>query len=209
MTDSIVSEESLAKLVQQDPRFAHILDLYGPPPDWRRPPGFSTLCQMILEQQVSLESAAACFRKLSAQVQPFSPSQLLEQSDASLRACGLSRQKSRYVRLLAEAIESRELVLESLSNLVPSEARERLKSVVGIGNWTAEIYMIFCLRQPDVFPLGDIAAVRTVRELWAANDASAIEQQTLLWTPHRTLATFCCWHYYLKQRGRVAPYEAR
>jgi len=186
-----------------DPIFHHIQNLYGPPTPVVRPEGFESLCKIIFEQQVSLESAKACYDKLLATMGNFTPENLLKLDDGQLRAAGLSRQKASYVRNLAEAIVSGDLDLMNLRSKTADEARKELLKIKGIGNWTADVYMMFCLQSPDIIPLSDIGIVVTIRELWGIEGKDEMERLSENWKPHRTLASFFLWHYYLRKRNRV------
>ncbi|MBL0103139.1 MAG: DNA-3-methyladenine glycosylase 2 family protein [Bacteroidetes bacterium] len=184
------------------PLFKKIHKLYGPPPTWSRPEGFVSLSMFILEQQVSLASAKAHFEKLNSYVKKFSPKEILKLSDQEMRACQISRQKTKYLRALSEAILKKEIVLEKLRELPEEEARAQLIKIKGIGNWTADVYLMFALQSKDIFPIGDIALVNTVRELTKADTKEEIIELAETWRPNRTLASFYLWHYYLSKRGR-------
>lgn len=182
--------------------FKKIHKLYGPPPTWSRPEGFVSLSMFILEQQVSLASAKAHFEKLNSYVKKFSPKGILKLSDQEMRACQISRQKTKYLRALSEAVLKKEIVLEKLRELPEEEARAQLIKIKGIGNWTADVYLMFALQSKDIFPIGDIALVNTVRELTKADTKEEIIELAETWRPNRTLASFYLWHYYLSKRGR-------
>jgi DNA-3-methyladenine glycosylase II len=197
----IVNPKHLKQLISSDKLFAFIHDNYGPPPNWTRPPGFVSLAKIILEQQVSLASAKAHFMKLDAYLPGFTPANILLLSDEEMRACQISRQKASYLRGLSSAILSGDIVLEELAKLDEAEVRRQLTSIKGIGHWTADIYLMFCLQAKDIFPIGDIAVVNTVKAL---SDAKTREEILLLaerWKPLRSLAAYFLWHYYLA-RGK-------
>jgi DNA-3-methyladenine glycosylase II len=182
--------------------FAAILKQYGSPNIPTRPQGFETLCKIILEQQVSLESARACYEKLLALVVDFTPDNILSLTEEQLRSCGLSRQKSKYVTALARAIVDKELDLESFPLKTPEEIRAELIRIKGIGHWTIDVYLMFSMQSPDIMPLGDIGIIITIKELWKLESKEEIALLTETWAPYRTYAAFFLWHYYLKKRGR-------
>jgi DNA-3-methyladenine glycosylase II len=130
---------------------------HGPPPLWARPPGFGTLIHIILEQQVSLASARAAYDRLVLRLGELTPRGVLESTDEELRADGFSRQKNRYVRALAAALEDGALDLVAVAALDDAEVRTALVALPGIGPWTAEVYLLSALRRPDTWPTGDIA----------------------------------------------------
>lgn len=200
----IVNPEDIKQLIQSDEIFAGISAQYGIPPNWTRPQGFISLSKFILEQQVSLASANAHFLKLNAFVSEFAPSNLLRLTDEEFRNCHISRQKARYLRALSEAILSGNLDLEALPKLSEPEVRKKLTSIKGIGHWTADVYLMFCLQSKDIFPIGDIAVVNTIKELTEAKTKEEITLVAEKWKPLRSLAVYFLWHHYLKKRNRTS-----
>jgi DNA-3-methyladenine glycosylase II len=160
------------------------------------------LVHIILEQQVSLQSAKAHFDRLDAYLTAFTPAEILKLNDAELRQCQVSRQKAIYLRALASAIAEGSINLQDLRDMPGDEVRRQLKSVKGIGNWTADIYLMFCLQAKDIFPVGDIAIINTLKELTRARTAEEIADRANRWSPYRSLASYFLWHYYLRKRGR-------
>lgn len=199
---SIVNYNDIKKLLKTDALFSEIYALYGPPPDWNRPQGFITLSKIILEQQVSLQSANAHFNKLNNYLTEFTPEEIMKLSDVEMRNCQISRQKARYLRELSLAIIEGRIDLESFQELLESEVRRQLKRIKGIGDWTADIYLMFCLQAKDIFPSGDIAVVNTIKELTMAKSKDEIMAYSEKWKPYRSLATYFLWHYYLSKRNR-------
>jgi DNA-3-methyladenine glycosylase II len=203
---SIVNPSDIKLLLKTDPIFKLIKERYGIPPNWSRPPGFISLCKIILEQQVSLASANAHFKKLNSYISGFTPSNILLLTDEEMRTCQVSRQKTVYLRSLSSAIINKDIDLDSLPQLSEAAIREQLTSIKGIGVWTSDIYLMFCLQQKDIFPLGDIAAINTIKELSGAITREDIILLSEKWKPVRSLATYFLWHYYLKKRNRPAEY---
>lgn len=192
-------------LVQKEPLFQEIVKRYGLPPIPRRSPGFETLVLLILEQQVSVDAARATFEKIKTQI-PCTPENLLPLSPESYRALGVSRQKTSYIKNLAQAIVQKELDLDQLSLKSSGQVREELIRIKGIGNWTIDIYLMFCLEEADFFPLGDIALVNTMKELFHIQERKEMEQHCKAWSPYRSYACYLLWHYYLKKRNRSIVY---
>ncbi len=203
-----LDEDTLKKactlLAARDSALAGVLEQYGFPPLWARPPGFSTLVHIILEQQVSLASANAAFARLCAYSDGLlTPAGLLAFSDEMLQTAGLSRQKMRYIRHLSEVIVQGEFHLEELEALSDEAVRQRMTQLKGIGNWTADIYLSECLLRPDILPQGDIAmqeAFRVLKNLPARPDHDHFVQGTAHWRPWRSAGTRILWHYYLSAR---------
>lgn len=203
--DEKTLRESAHWLAERDRGLALVLDRYGYPPLWAREPGFATLTHMILEQQVSLASANAAFQRLGEQLGTVTPGSFLTLDDETLRRIGFSRQKTRYVRNLAEAVAAGELVLEKLSELSDEAAHHALTRLKGIGAWTADIYLSECLLRPDILPRGDIALHEAFRALHHLPERPAhpeFDAATRHWRPWRSVGTRMLWHFYLCERGR-------
>ncbi len=203
--------QALAELTGRDARLARILAEYGPPPLWAREPGFPTLVHIILEQQVSLASARAAYDKLLAIAAPLTPERFLELDDATLKAAGFSRQKTRYGRELAAAVATGQLDLDGLHALDDGAAREALTRVKGIGRWTADIYLLMAMRRPDIWPIGDLALATAAQQalgLAATPTTGELELIGAAWRPWRAAAARLLWHYYLSRRPRGLPPES-
>jgi len=189
-------------LATQDASLQTIINHYGYPPFWSRPNNFETLVHIILEQQVSLASAKAALEKLRQRIGDITPENVLALSDDALKAAYFSRQKTVYVRHLSQSLLSGRLNLDELALLPDDIVRQRLVELKGIGNWTADIYLIMVLHRPDIFPFGDLAAVNALRRL--KNLPKDAPHEHLLniveqWQPYRTIATMLLWHNYLSQ----------
>ena len=178
---------------------------YGVPPLWDREPGFATLLQIILEQQVSLASAKACFDKLSSHVGEVSPESVLSLNDAELKRIGFSRQKTAYARHLAEALLEERLDLDRLQALPDAEVKAELIKLKGIGEWTSDIYLLMALLRPDVMPKGDIALHSAWHRL--SGEARPTSDEFLViaerWKPYRSVAARLLWHFYLSEKRQV------
>ena len=199
-------EEAISYLLKKDAVFEQINQQYGIPIQPKRPQGFETLVLLILEQQVSIDSAKATFNKLKSAISDFSVENVFAFSEENFRTCGVSRQKTKYIKALAEAILSKELDLESLAFKDVEVVRQELIKIKGIGNWTIDIYLMFCLESLDIIPLGDIAVVNTMKELLDIHTKEEMEIYTQKWKPYRSVATYFLWHYYLEKRGRKITY---
>ena len=199
-------EEGIKSLLALDPKFREIAAIYGNPNFVTRPQGFETLCKIILEQQVSLDSALAAFNKLKVLIGDFTPQNITEVTEQEFRNCGVSRQKASYMRGLAEAILDGSLDLEGLAYKDSAEIRTELLRLKGVGNWTVDIYMMFSLQSPDILPLGDIGIISAIKDVWGLQTMDEITAYAESWKPYRTAAAFFLWHYYLVKRGRVFPY---
>jgi DNA-3-methyladenine glycosylase II len=199
-------QKAVKYLLEKDAIFNHIVDKYGLPIIPKRPQGFETLVLLILEQQVSIDSAKATFLKLKAKEQNFQPESVLSFSDEEYRNIGVSRQKTSYIKALSLSIINNEIDIESLSTKSAQQVREELIKIKGIGNWTIDVYLMFSLQAPDIIPLGDIAVVNTIRELLDIHDKQEMEIYVSKWSPHKSVATYLLWHYYLSKRNRKVSY---
>lgn len=204
-----VSEQNIAsicrKLIKTDPDLARIHQMYGTPPLWARPAGFSTLVHIILEQQVSLASAKACHDKLCERLGKLTPKAFLTLNDAELKTVGFSRQKTAYARNLAEMVLSRKLPLKNLETMPDNEVRETLKQLKGIGDWTADVYLLMCLLRADIMPRGDLAlhaAYQKLKDLERRPGADEFIAVAEKWKPYRAVAARLLWHFYLSQRRK-------
>lgn len=184
--------------------FQKVIDTYGYPPLSGRSISFETLVQIILEQQVSLASARAAYLKLVEKVNIVTPEIILQQTNEDLRACYFTRQKTTYVKHLAQTILSGDLNLKKLITCSDDEARIILKQVKGIGDWTADVFLMMALHRNDCFPLGDVALLTSVKELLQLplhTTKTEIEEIANQWKPYRTLAAFMLWWFYINKRN--------
>lgn len=187
-------------LIAGDKDLAEIVQRCGAPPLVSRPAGFKTLVYIIFEQQVSLASAKATLEKVAGLLPEFSEENYLKLSDEALRAAGVSRQKMRYTRLVAEAIISGDLPIRSLGRKSDAQGRALLTAITGIGNWTADVYLMIALRRPDLWPIGDLALVKALAEVKGVTgkpDAVWLEQMGERYRPFRSVATSIFWRHYL------------
>jgi DNA-3-methyladenine glycosylase II len=202
-----LNEEEYARGVEdlagRDTHLRGVIERHGPPPMWTREPGFATLVYLILEQQVSLASAKAAYDKLIAEVKQLTPGRFLKLDKRTLKRVGFSRQKILYSRLLAEELSTRRLDLRALHTMDDDGVRARLTALKGIGPWTAENYLLFALRRPDVWPAHDLAlqiAVQQVKGLRKRPSPERLDKMSKAWQPWRSVATRIFWHHYLSTR---------
>ncbi|WP_353510314.1 DNA-3-methyladenine glycosylase 2 family protein [Intrasporangium sp.] len=198
--------QAVQDLVSRDADLARIVREHGRPVLWTRPPGFPALVLFILEQQVSLASAAAAYSRLAESLGGMSPEAIATSTSEDLRASGVSRQKDRYLRALSAAVLDGTLDLESLAELPDDEVRRALVALPGIGPWTADVYLLACLGRPDLWPIGDRALQVAAAEalgLAAVPDPASLTALGERWRPLRSTAARLLWHGYLSRRGRV------
>jgi DNA-3-methyladenine glycosylase II len=192
-------------LASTDQILRRVHEAYGPPPMWNREPGFATLLQIILEQQVSLASAKACYDRLSNYLGEVSPETVLSLNDADLKQIGFSRQKTAYARHLSEAILEERLDLERLHMLPDADVKSELIKLKGIGEWTSDIYLLMALLRPDVMPKGDIALHAAYSKLSgdAKPRSDAFIKIAERWKPYRSVAARLLWHFYLSEKASL------
>lgn len=191
------------ELGEIDPHLARVHATYGTPPMWDRKPGFATLLYIILEQQVSLASAKACFNKLAARVGDVSPVNLLDSTDAELKRDGFSRQKTSYARHLAEAVIENRIDLDGLHKLADEDVKSELIQLKGVGTWTAECYLLMVLLRPDIMPRGDIALHAAYQKLTGLDQRPTSDEFIEIaerWRPFRSVAARLLWHFYLSEK---------
>jgi DNA-3-methyladenine glycosylase II len=191
-----------------EPAFATILERAGPPRFRRRRNGFATLLHIILEQQVSIDAAAAMFRRLNQECRPLGPAGFLALDEATLRRCGFSRQKASYGRGLAAAVADGSLDFPRLAATGDEDALATLVALKGIGRWSAEIYLIFALGRDDIWPAADLGlqlGVAAELGLPARPGERELREIGERWRPWRSVASCLFWQSYLHARNRAAP----
>ena len=209
MTDTLPIDRSavpgLRRLARADADLARAWELVGGLPDRRREPGFATLMRIIVEQQLSVASANAIWGRVRMAADPFTPERFLALRAPRLKACGLSRPKIDYCRGLARAIADGALDLDGLDALDDVAAIAALTGVRGVGRWTAEIYLLFALGRPDVWPAQDLAlqvAVQHLKSLPERPGPRDMDRLAEAWRPHRGTAARLLWKYYRVARSR-------
>ena len=188
--------------------FRAILDRAGEPRFRRRRNGFPTLLHMILEQQVSIDAAAAMHRRLVELCRPLEPGPFLALDDATLRSCGFSRQKMDYARRLADSVARGEFDFARLAAADDDSAAAALIALKGIGRWTADVYLLFALGRSDIWPAGDLGLQFGIAECLGLNERpseQAVRELGDAWRPWRSVAACLFWQSYLHARRRAAP----
>jgi DNA-3-methyladenine glycosylase II len=210
--DAVSLTEATARLLALDPdAIGAMIAAAGPPPSRLRPPSVESLVAIVVSQQVSVASAEAIFARLAKALSPIDASRLCAADDALMRSCGLSSPKMRALRALGEAIREGDLPFDQLCALGAQKAYEALVGVKGIGPWTADIFLLFCLGYADAFPSGDLAlqeAARLVLKRKSRPDARALERIAERWRPYRGVAARLLWAYYRVVKGREAVASA-
>lgn len=196
-------ERALAALLAADPRLVEIAALAGPLPLRRRAGGFEGLASIVTSQQISSSAAASIWARLTAAIEPFTAERFLATSEEALRAAGLSRPKIRTLTGIAAAC-SDGLDLEALHDLPAEEAIAAMTALRGIGPWTAEIYLLFCVGHADIFPAGDLAlqiGVQLGLGLAERPSERAVREIAAQWSPWRGVAARLFWGYYRARRA--------
>ena len=192
----------VAALVARDPKLAEVAEVAGRLELRSRPAGFGGLARVIVGQQLSTLAAASIWAKFEAAFE-VSPEAVAGADDPSLRAVGLSGQKIRTLREIAAACRAG-LDLAGLADLPTDEAHAQLTAIKGVGPWTADIYLMFCLGHPDIFPVGDLSLRKTAAAVYdvPVEDAAAIAELAEGWSPWRSVAAYLFWAYYGAMRRR-------
>jgi DNA-3-methyladenine glycosylase II len=195
-------------LSARDPDLRAVVTQFGPPPLWARRPGFATLVQIVLEQQVSLASARATYGRLRDTWGDITAERFATLTAAQVQSAGVTRQKAGYCLGIAQQIIDGSLDLRRLGRADDEEVRARLVEIRGIGPWTADIYLLMALLRPDVWPDGDIAlvtAAHQIKRLRRRPDTQRLRRLAASWAPWRSVAARILWHHYLSTRGRHHP----
>jgi len=208
MARNALTEITLARaaktLARRDRDLAAILARLGPPPLWARRPGFPTLVKIILEQQVSLASAASMFARMKRNIVPFRPARMIELGEVHLKSLGLTRQKTAYCQHLAQSLADKRLRLSQLSRMSDAKAKVALMEIKGLGAWSADVYLLMALRRPDVWPVNDLAlavAVTKLKQLTRRPNPTQLTEMAEAWRPYRSVAARMLWQYYLAERN--------
>jgi len=201
-------EEGARILTRRDPLLARAHADYGLPRFPRRPLTFGTLLHIILEQQLSIDIAARLWLRLRERCRPLTPRRFLELDEAVLKNCGFTRQKIGYARGLASAIVERRFSPSGLAKLGDQDAMSALVALRGFGPWSAEVYLLFALGRPDVWPAGDLAlqiAVQWLKDLPERPGSRYLRDLAEAWRPWRSVAACLLWQFYLCRLNRAAP----
>ncbi|HEX9701369.1 MAG TPA: DNA-3-methyladenine glycosylase 2 family protein [Rhodospirillales bacterium] len=191
--------KGITALIEMDAAMARAYRLAGRPPSRRRPAGFASLLRIIVNQQVSTHAGRAIWQRLETGLGQVTPESVLGVTPRRLKSLGLSRAKARYARALADRVATGELDLGGLRGLADDAVRDHLTTVPGIGRWTAEIYLMFALGRPDVWPAGDLAlavAAKRLLDLPARPTPKEMVEIGETWRPWRSAAAVMLWHYY-------------
>jgi DNA-3-methyladenine glycosylase II len=209
-------DAAIGRLVAIDPRWREALEVGGRPLVRRRADGFAGLASIVVSQQLSTASAKAIWERLTGAIMPFEHGVFLRARTARLARLGLSGAKIRTLRAIAHAIERGTLDLSALAGLPADAAHRRLISLDGIGPWTADIYLLFCLGHADAWPAGDLALQEAARLLFALERRPSSKEMGALadsWRPWRGAAACLLWTYYRARKRRegvaVVPAMAR
>ena len=166
---------------------------------FKRPKGFEGLIRLITEQQLSVASAKAIFLRIKKKLKRFSPVEFLKLSDKVLKETGLSRQKISYCRILAESIKNKEISFYKLHRMNDQELKENLIKIKGIGEWTAECYMLASLDRPDIWPVKDLGlqiAIKNVKGFDTRPSEEEMKNISEIWRPYRSTVANVLWASY-------------
>lgn len=188
-----------------DPRLIAVIEAAGPVPLRLREPSLASLMKIVVSQQVSVQSAAAIWGRFETTFNPNEAEKILNASDEALQAVGLSRPKIKTLKAIAKEAAHNNLQCHELVGRPLEEVTMRLTAIHGVGPWTAEIFALFCLGHPDIFPVGDIALQQGVCDAFdlperpKGETLSTIAEQ---WSPWRGVAARLFWAYYAACKNR-------
>lgn len=197
--DRDLLQRALAHLGKADRDFGRAIAEIGPPPPRGRPANFMALLHVIVAQQVSTHAAKAISDRLEAAMEATTPEAFLALTDADLKAVGFSRQKMVYGRDLAAAFRDGRLSIARLRRQSDEEAIAAITAIKGLGTWSAEVFLLFNLRRPDIMPAQDLAlivAAQRLKRLEARPSPKELRALAEPWRPFRSYAARMLWHYY-------------
>ena len=197
--DRALLQRALAHLGKADRDFARAIKEVGPPPPRRRPATFIGLLHVIVAQQVSTHAAKAISARLDSALEASTPQAFLELTDADLRTVGFSRQKVIYGRDLAAAFTDGRISIPKLRRQSDEDVIAAITSVKGLGVWSAEVFLLFSLRRPDVLPAHDLGLIIAAQRMKRLNERPSPKQLREIaepWRPYRSYAARMLWHYY-------------
>jgi DNA-3-methyladenine glycosylase II len=198
-------EDAIQALLKQDPRLKPILEIAGMPALRRREPGFAGLAHIVCGQQLSTASAAAIWARLTAAFDPFHHVTVRKARADRLGRLGLSAAKIKTLKNLARELASERLNLDVLANEDADAAHNTLTALHGIGPWTADVYLLFCLGHGDAWPAGDLAMQEAVKMGLGLKTRPTPKQMAPLaepWRPLRGAAAHLWWAYYRAVKKR-------
>ena len=192
-------QRALAHLGKADRDFARAIKEVGPPPPRTRPATFMGLLHVIVAQQVSTHAAKAISARLDAALESPTPDAFLKLTDADLKAVGFSRQKMVYGRDLAAAFTDGRISIPKLRKQSDEAVIEAITSVKGLGVWSAEVFLLFSLRRPDVLPAHDLGLIVATQRMKRLKERPSPKELRVIaepWRPYRSYAARMLWHYY-------------
>jgi DNA-3-methyladenine glycosylase II len=198
-------QAGLLKLIERDPRMADLLAVGGTPPLRRRAAGFAGLASIVCAQQLSTASASAIWGRLAAKFDPLDHHAVLSARTPTLKRAGLSAPKIKTFRNVARAVRDGSVDLEALASMPADDAHAALVTISGIGPWTADIYLLFCIGHADAFPAGDLALQEAARIAFRKRKRPAAKQLEKIaeaWRPYRGVAACVLWSYYRAVKNR-------
>lgn len=194
--------KAILHLKKADQVLSAIIDRVGACGIQYREPSFETLVRSIVYQQLSGKVAAVIFGRLSEAVKgSITPASILKLTPLRMRKCGLSKQKTEYIRDLARKTSQGKVRFEALSELADHEVIEHLVQVKGIGVWTAHMFLIFALRRPDILPTGDLGVRSAIRKAYGLDELPLPKQMEELASPWRPYCSFASWYLWRSLEG--------
>ena len=208
----IANEQDLAQALKElgnrQAAFIELVELVGIPALRGAEPGYRGLIRIVVDQMISLKAAQAIWNRMEENLGPLEPENLIHRRESTLRKAGLSGGKIRAIQAITKAVRDGSLDLEALGSLDNDAVMAKLTALPGVGPWTAEIYLLFCLGRADIWPAGDVAlqhAVHHALRLNARPDAGQMRQLAEAWRPFRGAAALILWNYYRHLRGIPRP----
>ena len=192
-----MKEQKAVRFLKRDPHISIIIKRVGNYKIKQRNHHFASLVEAIISQQLAGAAANAILQRFKKLYPTFpKPADILQTKDSKLRLVGLSKMKIEYLKDLAQKIENNEIKIKTLSKMTDEEVITHLTRVKGIGRWTAEMFLIFSLGRPDVFPVGDLGLRKGVQKAFSLSELpnpKEVEEIGIRWKPYRSVATWYLW----------------
>ena len=187
------------KLATSDPYFSELISKIGLPRERYREPTLATLIHIIVSQQISLTAAESIWRKFNAKISNITPNSIINLGEQGLREFGFTRSKSNATLNLCQQMQDKTFDINAISSMDDHNAKNYIMRLRGFGEWSASIFLIFCLGRGDIWPSGDVAlqeATRSLKKLSFRPTPKQMDKISLAWQPWRSTAAHLLWHYY-------------
>lgn len=197
LDDALAVDQAAEALCERDDTLGRLIAAVGPMRLRLERERFRMLIRAILSQQISVAAAKSIRLRFERLMAPnrVTAKRVAELTDDAIRSAGVTRQKTRYIKATAEAVVSRHVKLSQMHHCDDEAAIAELTKLLGIGRWTAEMFLMFALGRPDIFSIGDLGLRNAVTDLYGLTDHDEIEDLAASWAPYRSVASWYLWRH--------------